>query len=257
MRIEGVVAITGGAGHIGHAVAMRCAEAGAAIAIIDREPERAAAAATQIAQQGQTDAVGFDIDLSDQNAIASLPARIEQRFGQLHGLVHNAAFYDTAEGWGVPFEQESYDAWLKVMRVNLLAPFFLTQALHPMLRRSGSASMVLVSSIYGVVGPDNSIYEGTEMVCPGAYAASKGGMVQLGRWLSTTLAPAVRVNTVAPGGVARGQPESFVRAYEARTPLQRMASEEDIAGVVAFLLSRDAEYITGQTLMVDGGWTAW
>jgi NAD(P)-dependent dehydrogenase (short-subunit alcohol dehydrogenase family) len=257
MRIEGVVAITGGAGHIGHAITERCAEAGTAVAVIDREAERAEAVAARIAERGKADAAGFGVDLSDPEVIENFPARIEQRFGRLDGLVHNAAFYDSAAGWGVPFEQEGYDAWLKVMRVNLLAPFFLTQALHPMLRRSGTASIVLISSIYGIVGPDNRVYQGTEMVCPAAYAASKGGIVQLGRWLSTTLAPDVRVNTVAPGGLAREQPESFVRAYTARTPLHRLASEDDVAGAVAFLLSSDSEYITGQTLMVDGGLTAW
>ena len=257
MRIEGVVAITGGAGHIGHAIAERCAEAGAAIAVIDREVKRSDATASQIAEKHKVDAAGFDVDLSDPEAIARVSARIEQRFGRLDGLVHNAAFYDKAEGWGVPFAEEGYDAWLKVMRVNLLAPFFLTQALHPMLRLSEDASITLISSIYGVVGPDNRVYDGTEMVCPAAYAASKGGLVQLGRWLATTLAPDVRVNTVAPGGVARGQPESFVRSYAGRTPLGRVAAESDIAGVVAFLSSRDAKYMTGQTLVVDGGVTAW
>lgn len=257
MQIDGTVAITGGAGHIGRAVGHRCAKAGARIVVIDREADLAEAAAKEITDQHGVDAAGIALDLADEAALRTAPERIEARFGRLDGLVHNAAFYDQTEGWGVPFAEESYDAWLKVARVNLLAPFFLTQALHPLMLRSEDAAIVLVSSIYGVVGPDNRVYDGTRMVCPAAYAATKGGLVQLGRWLATSLAPQIRVNTVAPGGVARGQPDSFVRAYTARTPLRRMAVEDDIAGVIAFLLSSEAQYVTGQNVIVDGGVTAW
>jgi len=92
---------------------------------------------------------------------------------------------------------------------------------------------------------------------PAAYAASKGGLIQLTRWLATTLAPAVRVNSVSPGGVARGQSEDFIKRYVSRTPLGRMATEEDLKGIVALLASDASAYITGQNIMVDGGWSAW
>ena len=92
---------------------------------------------------------------------------------------------------------------------------------------------------------------------PAAYAASKGGLLQLTRWLSTTLAPSVRANAISPGGVYRNQPISFVKRYEARTPLGRMATEEDIVGAVVYLASDLSTYVTGQNLIVDGGWTAW
>ena len=90
-----------------------------------------------------------------------------------------------------------------------------------------------------------------------AYAASKGGLISLTMWLSTVLAPDIRVNAVTPGGVERGQNPKFLERYEARTPLGRMARESDIAGAIAFLLSDEASYITGQNIVVDGGWTAW
>jgi NAD(P)-dependent dehydrogenase (short-subunit alcohol dehydrogenase family) len=92
---------------------------------------------------------------------------------------------------------------------------------------------------------------------PAAYAASKGGLLQLTRWLATVLAPEIRVNAVSPGGVLRGQPEAFVRRYETRVPLGRMATEADLKGAVAYLASDAAAYVTGQNLLVDGGWTAW
>ena len=143
------------------------------------------------------------------------------------------------------------------MSVNVLAPFFLIQACAPLLKASPCASVVNVASIYGVVGPDMKIYEGTSMTNPAAYAASKGGLIQLSRWLATTLAPQVRVNTITPGGIDRGQPQSFIDSYTARTPLARMGTEGDVSGSITFLLHPDSSYITGHNLLVDGGWTAW
>ncbi len=102
-----------------------------------------------------------------------------------------------------------------------------------------------------------SLYEDTAMGNPAAYAASKGGLTQLTRWLSTVLAPDIRVNCISPGGIARGQDEKFVKRYETRTPLKRMGKEEDMKGALLYLASDLSAYVTGQNLLVDGGWTAW
>ena len=125
------------------------------------------------------------------------------------------------------------------------------------LARSGSGAVILFGSTYGLVGPDFSLYDGTAMANPTAYGASKGGVLQLVRYLATTLAPAVRVNAISPGGVERGQPEQFQERYRARTPLRRMAREEDLKGAVAYLASDLSAYVTGHNLVVDGGWTVW
>ena len=92
---------------------------------------------------------------------------------------------------------------------------------------------------------------------PAAYAASKGGLIQLTRWLSTTLGPDIRVNTISPGGIFRNQPKEFVRRYKDRTPLKRMATEEDLKGATAYFASELSSYVTGQNILVDGGWTTW
>ena len=106
-------------------------------------------------------------------------------------------------------------------------------------------------------GPDFSLYEGTQMANPAAYGASKGGLDQLTRYLATALAPRVRVNTLSPGGIARQQPAVFAERYAARTPLGRMGTEEDVKGAIAFLASDASAYVTGQSVFVDGGWSAW
>ena len=107
------------------------------------------------------------------------------------------------------------------------------------------------------MGPDWGLYDDTAMGNPAAYAASKGGLLSLTRWLATTLAPRVRVNSVTPGGVFRDTAEPFLSRYVARTPLARMATEEDVIGAVAYLASDLSAYVTGHNLVVDGGWTAW
>ena len=102
-----------------------------------------------------------------------------------------------------------------------------------------------------------ALYDGTDLGNPAAYAASKGGLLQLTRWMATVLAPSVRVNAITPGGIWRQQPDRFVRRYEASTPLGRMANEEDFKGAVAYLASDLSGYVTGHNLVVDGGWTIW
>jgi NAD(P)-dependent dehydrogenase (short-subunit alcohol dehydrogenase family) len=257
-NLEGrVLAITGAAGHLGRAVAKAVLESGGAVALVDRGGEPLDDAAEQLTKLGPCEPFAVDLALDEDRA--GLPARIGARFGRLDVLVNNAAFVgDSAlQGWVVPFADQRIDTWRRALEVNLTAPFHLVQLLHPMLADSGRGAVVNVGSLYGVLGPDMSLYEGTSMGNPAAYAASKGGLVQLTRWLATTLAPDIRVNCVSPGGIARGQPEAFVEKYVRRTPLGRMGIEEDLVGAVVYFASDLSRYVTGQNLMVDGGFTAW
>jgi NAD(P)-dependent dehydrogenase (short-subunit alcohol dehydrogenase family) len=252
-----VALVTGGAGHIGRKTCERLAAQGCHPAILDKNQSAANALATELAEKYSVRASTVCADIMEPDSFKEVLEQINKTYGRLDYLVNCAAFYDETPGWGVPFEEESYEAWLKVMRVNTLAPFFLSQVLCPLLKTSGRGAIVNVSSIYGLVGPDYSLYEGTEMTNPAAYGASKGGLQQITTWLSTVLAPEIRVNTVTPGGVERGQNEVFRARYEAKTPLRRMAVEDDVAGGIVFLLSPEAKYITGHNLVIDGGWTAW
>ena len=252
-----VAAITGGAGHIGRAIARKLASRGVLIAVLDKSVETGKDFAAELEAAFPGGHSFIETDLMQPESFSTISARIVQAFGRLDYLVNNAAFYDDAPGWGVPFAQEGYEAWLKVMRVNLLAPFFLTQALQPLLAASDDASIVNIGTMYSAVGPDWSLYEGTDMTNPAAYSASKGGLLSATRWLATALAPAVRVNMVSPGGIERGQGAQFLARYNKRTPLGRMGTESDITGMVSLLLSPEGAYITGQHMLVDGGWTAW
>lgn len=251
--------VTGGAGHIGTAAAGALAELGARVVVLDLTMEACERVAASLNREHGVETMPLTIDLADEAAVRSVPERVLERFGRLDVLVNCAAMVGTSElkGWAVPFAEQGSEAWRLALEVNLTAPFVLTQACAGALAVSGRGAVVNVASIYGVVGPDMRLYEGTGMANPAAYAASKGGLLQLTRWLATVLAPSVRVNAVSPGGVWRGQHESFVARYVERTPLERMATEEDLKGAVAYLSSDLSAYVTGQNLLVDGGWTAW
>lgn len=258
-RLDGRTAlITGGAGNIGRRAASAIAGLGASVIILDVDEAHGQEIVEDIRGSGGK-AFALGGDLSDASGLPDLAARAQAVNGGIDILINSAALVGTndLQGWAVQFEKQLPEAWDQAIAVNLRAPFFLIQACLPALRRSGHGSVVNLCSIYGELGPDWRLYDGTAMGNPGAYAASKGGLSQLTRWLATTLAPDVRVNGVSIGGVWRNQPESFVRQYESRTPLGRMAHEDDIAAAVAFLAGDLSSYVTGQVLAVDGGWSAW
>ena len=204
--------------------------------------------------------IGVPCDLSDEEATREAVRRSVQELERLDILVHCAAYVGTTqvEGWAVPFDQQIVKTWDEAIRVNLTSAFVMVQEARPSLAAAGQGSVILFGSTYGLVGPDMRLYTGTDMGNPAGYAASKGGVLQLVRYMSTVLAPQVRVNAITPGGVSRsGQPDSFRKRYIEKTPLGRMATEEDLKGAIAYLASDMSAYVTGHNLVVDGGWTAW
>lgn len=251
--------ITGAAGGLGRVFADTLAELGADLYLVDRAGSELHALERDLRERRQVDVACFECDLEQQEQRAQLIDAVKSRDAGLDVLINNAAFVGAAslQGWAVSFERQSIDTWRRAFEVNLTAVFELCQAFAPELAKSEGGCIVNIASIYGEHGPDWRLYEGTAMGNPAAYGASKGGLIQLTRWLSTTLAPAVRVNCLSPGGIGRGQPEAFVERYTSRTPLRRMATEDDFRGAIAYLASDLSRYVTGHNLVVDGGWGAW
>lgn len=251
--------LLGGAGHIARAAGDALVELGATVAICDVDADACTRRVAELDVLRAGGAHAVPADLADE---ADTRAAVRDAAAVLEGidiLVHCAALVGAAErsGWAVPFERQTVDAWDAALRVNVTGAFVAVHEAREALAASGHGSVILFSSIYGSVGPDPSLYGGTGVENPVAYGVSKGGVLQLVRYLSTILAPAVRVNAISPGGVERGQPAEFRTRYEERTPLRRMATEEDVKGAVAFLASDLSSYVTGHDLVVDGGWTAW
>lgn len=251
--------ITGGTGHVAMVMAETLAELGAELILVDLDADRLDAAATRLYNAWGNEVTTHVCDLENEVARKGMIAAVQADGRGLDILVNNAAFVGTSGlcGWVVPFEEQSLDTWRRAFEVNLTAAFHLSQAFMPQLKAQRRGLIVNIGSIYGELGPDWHLYEGTSMGNPAAYSVSKGGLFQLTRWLATTVGPDVRVNAISPGGIARGQPESFTGKYIAHTPLRRMAVEDDFRGVIAFLASDASAYVTGQVVRVDGGWSIW
>ncbi|MGB5078419.1 MAG: SDR family oxidoreductase [Sphingorhabdus sp.] len=254
-----IALITGGAGHLGRAMAEAMMQSGCIVILADRSQDQLDDACASFSRLNRKRAHCVTCDLESEAARIILASRINEEYGRLDILINNAGFVgdNALQGWVTPFAEQSIETWRRALEVNLTAPFHLAQLFASLLQQSGNGTIINISSIYGILGPDMSLYDGTTMGNPAGYAASKGGLVQLTRWLATTLAPHVRVNTVSPGGIGRGQPKSFVDQYVERTPLKRMGKEEDFLGVIAFLASDLSAWVTGQNIVVDGGWSTW
>ena len=251
------VLITGGTGHLGRVIADTVAEQGAEVLLLDRPESPFQEVKEHLKKTWNVECESITCDLESETARNEAVQMVLNDGKPLNCLVNNAAFVGTSnlQGWSTHFEAQSLDSWRRALEVNLTAPFHLSQGLSPLLRRSKGGNILNITSIYAERGPDWRLYEGTSMGNPAAYGASKAGLTQLTRWLATTLAPDVRVNAICPGGILRGQNGQFQSRYIERTPLKRMALEADLKGLVAMLASDLSNYVTGETINVDGGIT--
>jgi NAD(P)-dependent dehydrogenase (short-subunit alcohol dehydrogenase family) len=237
-----VIVLTGGFGLIGKAILLKLKEEGAFVINAD------------ILAQDTADFSSMNLDITCEKSVHDLFVSIFQKFGKIDGLVNNA--YPRTSDWGNKFENINIDSWKKNIDFQLNSYFLVSQTALKFMKEKKSGSIVNISSIYGVVGPDFTIYDGTEMTMPAAYSAIKGGLVNLTRYLASYFGPYnIRINCVSPGGVLDGQPNTFIENYNKKVPMKRMATPNDISPSVAFLLSDESTYITGQNLIIDGGWT--
>lgn len=196
----------------------------------------------------------YNLDITSVKSTTELIKTLVNHYGTIDGWVNNA--YPRTEDWGTKFEAIPIESWRSNIDMHLNGYFNCCQQVLEQMKRQNLGSLVNISSIYGVVGPDFSVYQGTNMTMPAAYAAIKGGLNNLTRYLASYYGTYnIRVNSISPGGIWNNQPIPFVNAYNNRVPLKRMGTPEDIAPSVVFLLSDAASYITGQNLIIDGGLT--
>jgi NAD(P)-dependent dehydrogenase (short-subunit alcohol dehydrogenase family) len=246
-----VVLLTGAAGLFGRGLASALAEAGATLIIASRNAGKLQAVADEETARGHhVHAEGFD--QGDEASILALKARIEERFGVLHGLVNNSVLRPMKGANG------SVAQWEESMRVNATGVMLMHRIFGSSMAGAGRGSIVNIGSIQGMIGPSYELYEGTTMGdMPPDYFFHKGGMLNLTRFYAALYGPqCVRVNCLSPGGFFNHQPELFVKRFSDHTMLNRMASEDDLGGALVFLLSQASCYITGVNLPVDGGYTA-
>ncbi|MEH6591039.1 MAG: SDR family oxidoreductase [Halioglobus sp.] len=252
-----VALVAGGTGHLGKAMSEALAEAGATIVTLDLHRSDVDTAVAELQEKYPGKHCGIAIDLSINAEIESVPEVIAGLAGRLDILVNTAALVGSSglEGWAAPLPEQSITTWEKALQVNLTGGFYLIHQCLGLLGKSKFASVICTGSIYGIAGQKTSLYEGMDYLTPAAYAASKGGIVQLTRYLASVMAPGIRVNCISPGGIERGQDADFIQRYQDMTPMARMGQEEDFKGVTLFLASDLSAYVTGQNIVVDGGWS--
>lgn len=269
-----VAVVTGGAGLLGTEFCQALASAGAHVVVADVDAQAAAGLADSLNARwplpetsGEIPrAMAIGMDVSKAEPVQAMVTATLRIFGRLDVLVNSAALdpkFDPQHSGAHTNAFESYplDAWNQALEVNLTGMFLCCQAaVVPMLSR-GAGVIINVSSIYGLVGPDQRIYqrEGEPpQYKPVYYSVTKAGVLGLTRYLATYYAGKnVRVNALTPGGVYNQHDQAFVQAYSARTLLGRMAKKDEMNGALLFLASDASAYMTGANLVVDGGWTSW
>jgi len=245
--------VAGGAGLIGREIVTALAQAGGHVIIAEIHEQRGQELADELkGQQLKVDYIKFDVADIDH-----LEKNIKALVKQLKGIdVFINTAYPQTEDFGKNDEEISVDSWRRNVDMHLNGYALASKYMIEAMKEKGG-SVINLGSIYGVVGGDLNLYEDTKMSNTMIYGLIKGGIVNLDRYLASYYGKYdIRVNTICPGGVFDHQESNFVRNYSKKVPLKRLANSDEIASVVLFLASDAASYITGATIMVDGGWTA-
>ncbi len=265
-NLKGKTAIvTGGLGILGRRFCAGLAEFGANVAVVDLDETQSGSYASELTSRFGVDSLGVACDISDEDSVIRMVSLVVEKLGPIHILLNNAASKsEDLRAFFASFETYTLSEWRRVMSVNLDGMFLVAKAVgSQMISQGTGGSVIQTSSIYGIMSPDERIYEGsnylnTTINTPAVYSVSKAAVVGLSRYLATHWAQyGIRVNTLTPGGVESGQNETFKNKYSNRTPIGRMAKPDELVGAIIYLASDASSYVTGHNLIVDGGLHAW
>ena len=259
-----VAVVTGGAGLLGQVFCQALVTAGANVAIIDLDKQAADKTATTIEKAETQKVIAVECDITSPESVSVMVKTVVTQLGGVDILLNNAASKGSnLDQFFAPFENYSLQAWREVMAVNIDGLFLVAQSVGSQMKKQGGGSIIQVSSIYGVVAPDQRIYQGSEyngrpINTPAVYSVSKAAVLGLTSYLSTYWADSkIRVNTLTPGGIASGQNSEFNQKYSNRVPLGRMGEASELTGALIYLASDASSYVTGQNIIVDGGLSVW
>jgi len=268
---EKVVLVVGGRGYLGRDFCHFLKKQDATVVSADMTTV-SVAASNSSSGRDQSGVDQVNIDITDPESISKVIAGVVSKYKKIDVLVYSVSA--KPDDFYLPYTECSLEGWQKVINAELDGVFLVTKEVGKVMEKQCYGSMILLSSIYGVVGNDQRIYEGANLdsvylkdkqssnkkiFSHSVYPVVKGGLISLARYLAAYWGDKnIRVNCISPGGVAHeGENETFVNNYSYRVPLGRKAEKEEISGTVVFLSSDEASYINGQNIIVDGGWTAW
>lgn len=248
-----VALVTGACGQLGRQFVQALAEAGARVVLCDIAKRPVLALAKHYAEVYRSPMLGLSMDVTRPVSIEAGLRQVKRWAGSLDILVNNAGM-----GLFTPWESRTEKEANRIIDLNIKGVLWCTKIFSRFMRQCRRGSIINIGSIYGLVSADPRIYGKSGRNSAELYAATKGGVIQMTRYMAVHLAPYnIRVNSITPGGVFQHQEKAFVKKYADKTPLHRMAQEDELNGAVVFLASEASSYVTGHNLVVDGGFTAW
>lgn len=199
----------------------------------------------------------YKCDLTDIDSQNKLINDIKKKINKIDVVINNASFTGNTNlnNWSTDFLNQDVDQWEKVFNVSVKASFQISKGFYNLLKKGKGGSVINIASIYGFMGPDWQMYKNTNIFNPAGYGISKSGMIYLTKWLASSMSSKVRINCISPGGIFRNQDKLFVKNYIKKVPLKRMCSEKDVIGSILFLASDYSKYMTGQNIVIDGGYS--
>ncbi len=243
-----IILVTGGAGNYGRCIVEGLAEADGTVITASRNLEGGQKLAHELSASG-LDVYAMRVDQADHDSVMMLKEKIQEEFGRLDVFVNNAVIRPM-EGYNKPIEH-----FAESMRVNATGMMDILREMADLIIESGGGSVINISSMMGMYGPDLSNYEGTDMGdMPPDYFFHRAGIINITRFLARMLADKnVRVNCISPGGLFNNQPRQFLENYNKKVPVGRMANNDDIKGLAVLLASNASAYINGENILMDGG----
>jgi len=258
--------LTGSSGTLGKQYSHFLSSVGANMILIDIDNVENLKLEKELIKKYKTKPKAYSTDISNQENVKRICTSIVLKYGTIDGLINNAGFTTTfakkqkTKSYSISLEKFPLELWDKTLAVNLTGAFLCSQEFGSIMAKRKKGVIVNIASHYGLVGADQRIYGSNGLNLPVSYAASKGAIVNLTRYLAAYWhGKNIRVNTLSPGGVFNKKHHSkkFVKKYSEKTILNRMANSDEYNGALLFLLSDASSYMTGSNLVIDGGWTAW
>lgn len=244
-----VIVVTGGAGLLGTAFCKAISKEGGVAVVADLNLERAQAVASTI-----ENAVALKLDITSKTSLEEAIATLKNKYNHIDGLVNNA--YPRNKNYGRHFFDVEYTDFCENLNLNLGGYFLASQCFLKFFKEQKNGNIVNISSVYGVVAPRFDIYDDTKMTMPVEYAAIKSGLIHLTKYMAKYMnGNNIRINSISPGGILDGQPEAFLNQYKSYCSDKGMLNPQDLTGALIFLLSADSQFIHGQNLVVDDGFT--
>ena len=252
------VVLTGSSGLLGTQYAHVLSEVGANVVLVDIERKKNKELERELAKKYHTKPLSVEVDITEENQVKELIKQVLVKYKKIDILINNAAFTKKHHLESATFEKYPLELWEATVATNLRGVFLCCREIGKVMLKQKSGVIVNISSIYGMVGADQRIYGKSKLNSVSSYATTKGGIINLTRFLAAHWhRKNIRVNTMSLGGVYNKQSRQFVKNYSYRTILGRMASEDEYNGAILFLASDASSYMTGANLVVDGEWTAW